>query len=429
LPGCTDEVADRLDQRIAGLERRVRPVRGPEPPPAPIDLGAARAELQAIWQDPCLAPLARFFPVPEPASPGELEQLFEQHLGDALTKAIGAKWSRFGERVFVIPPTLPGPLAPEAERALAPWSCGAEEAECSGHAGSYVARSEAAFDRAQHEHELWRKSTPGRDGGCRDLARGFDETPPLEAWGSCVIGNALWTHRYARRRYRVPERGWLVLRGRRGHYSFADEIHAYDLETGSAYVARSSSALVLDATEVDQDAVDRKRELEVLAGTVVTDQVRELAFALVTLPAVLPIRTEPSTVLVPPSLGLALGQPAPKSEAPAERGPLEFQTSAQTEIAFSLVAAGKMLAEGEFTWPDSWRAAENHADGLLIVLEAGLERRCPPAPLPRGTALGAIGAVSPIDADPGRQEDIFRQLARALEGFVPACADSRRERR
>jgi hypothetical protein len=424
LPGCTPDVAARLDRRITLLDARVRRRQRPEPAP-PIALEAARAELRAIWQDPCLSALARFFAAPEPASRGELDQLFGQRLGDALRSASGARWSKFGERVFVVPPLLPAPLGPEAERAIAPWLCAPDEAACGSRAASYVARAEASFDLAQRERELFNAARPGRDGGCRDLPAGFDEDPPLERWASCVIQGAPWTHRYARRRYRAPERGWLALRGRRGHYEFADEIRVYDLETGSAYAASSTSELVLDGTEVDHDAADRRRKLDVFAGTVVADQVRELAFVLVTLPAVLPARTNATMLLVPPQLGAALSRPEPRGSVPPSLGPSEYGSSNQTEIAFSLVGA-EPLARGNFTWPDSWKAAEDHADRLIEVLEAGLQRGCPPAPLPRGIALGANGAVSPIDADPALEAEVFQKLAQALEAQEPCNVHTRR---
>lgn len=54
------------------------------------------------------------------------------------------------------------------------------------------------------------------------------------------------TYRYARTiELRAPSHGWFILRGRRGHYRFSDEVRAYDLATGAAYVARSEAALAL----------------------------------------------------------------------------------------------------------------------------------------------------------------------------------------
>ena len=57
-------------------------------------------------------------------------------------------------------------------------------------------------------------------------------------------------------------RGWLVIRGRRGHYDFCDELHAYDLDSGSMVPADSiemahpvPSGSRVDATTDQLDSV------------------------------------------------------------------------------------------------------------------------------------------------------------------------------
>jgi hypothetical protein len=425
LPGCTLELAKALDRRIVDLEARLL-----EEGKKPIALPAALAELGDIWKSPCLAHVARFFPAPQAASEDELRQLFNQQLRESLRGGLNAN-VRPGQVYMVVPPALPSPLDPAPRRSLEPWLCPPSETACGGRAASYIARAEASFDRAETEHRYFRESrTPGNDicNGAQDTRwyEGKIKPTAFEAWADCVIAESGWTHRYAGLRYRAPERGWLVLRGRRGHYSFADEVRAYDLETGAAYVARSESELVLEGIGVDHDAMDAQRKPEVFAARAVPDQVRELAFVLITLAAVTPARSELSLVPLPKGVPLALTPRPQWSDVPLPTGPVEWRSSAQTEIAFTLVDDGKVLAQGEFTWPDSWKAAQDHAGDLVNVLEAGLERGCAPVPLPRGIASGTPGRVSPIDADPNRQRDVFHELAQALEKLPSSlCATKR----
>ena len=423
LPGCTPELATTLRRRIFDLDSRATP----NPKSTPAELSFVKAELRDIYRSPCLAHVARFFDAPEVASDEELYQLFRQGLREALTAALAANTTA-GQAYLAIPPALPRPLDEAARRSLEPWLCAPSETACGNRAASYIARAEASFDRAEREQRYFRASrTAGNDicNGAQDATRWTTQVKPtpFESWANCAIAEAGWTHRYARLRYRAPERGWLVLRGRRGHYSFADEVRAYDLETGAAYVARSESDLVLADIGVDHDAVDAKRKPEVFAARAVSDQVRELAFVLITLAAVTPARSEVEVERIPQGVALTLTPRERWSAVPVPAGPVEWSSSAQTEIAFTLIEDGKVRSEGEFTWPDSWKAAEDHAGALIEVLEAGLERGCAPAALPRGIVFGTPGHVSPIDADPNRQRDMFHDLAQTLEKLPPSlCA-------
>jgi hypothetical protein len=412
-------VAEEVRQKVIAVEKR-HVLRGG----APLDVAAANAELATIWKSPCVAHLARFFRAPAATHPHELEVVLGG-MTTTLRAEIGATYVRDGVRSFVVP-SLPRPqLEADARARLQPWLCADGDARCGGRAASYITRAEASFDREESERELMRSSRLATD-ECKGVGEavggsGPTKPTPFEAWATCAIGAAPWTHRYAPLRYRAPERGWLVLRGRRGHYVFADEIRAYDLATGAAYVARSESELVLGES-VDFAAVDAKRKPEAITGTVVAEQVRELAFALVTQPAVSSARTKPRIEPIPEKIGLTLTPVEAQASVPLEVGPPSWWSSAQTSIAFALVVDGKTLARGDFMWPHSARATDRHAIALVDVLEAGLERGCAPARLPGGLGTGPIGGTSELDADPARQDATYRQLATALEGLrAKAC--------
>nr|WP_128798116.1 hypothetical protein [Corallococcus coralloides] len=58
-------------------------------------------------------------------------------------------------------------------------------------------------------------------------------------------GKAYFTSQLELGRIRAPMDGWLVIRGRRGHYSFCDQLDAFHLGTGTLYRSSSCSGLAL----------------------------------------------------------------------------------------------------------------------------------------------------------------------------------------
>ena len=417
LPGCTPDVARTLDHEITELWSGIA---RPSPPPLTVD--AARAELHVIWKNPCMALLARFIPAPEPATRADLEWLVKQDLLSALQSANGATPSESGERPFVIPPELPPPLAPDVRRALDPWLCNPDESACGARAASYIARAEAFFEEEEGCDFMLRASS-GDTCLNREVRDDEKDMTPFERWASCQVRRAPDTYRFPLLRYRAPERGWLVLRGRRDHHNFGDEIHAYDLASGSAYIARREGGpIFVEPNEDPAAAVARRRvEVEVVSGVAVADQIRELAFALVTLAAVGPARSYGRTVFVPSGVAPTLSGSGFRK---LSRG--RVITSHPSHFAFTLIDGGAVRAQGTATWPDSESAAPEYAGTLWRVLEAGIERSCPPAALPENTVAARADAVWWEDADPADRDRMFAELARVLETHVPpGCAASR----
>jgi hypothetical protein len=73
-----------------------------------------------------------------------------------------------------------------------------------------------------------------------------------------------------------------VIHGRRGHYDFCDEIRAYDLATGAAYLAKRCDGLIRLWTGegCDPDA----GRIQTQAGQVVRENLREAAWMLLLAP-------------------------------------------------------------------------------------------------------------------------------------------------
>ena len=76
-----------------------------------------------------------------------------------------------------------------------------------------------------------------------------------------------------------------MIRGRRGHYEFCDELGVYDLETGAAYLAKSCSALHLrPGGRVNFEATNAARKAVVEAGRVNVANLREAVWMILLAP-------------------------------------------------------------------------------------------------------------------------------------------------
>jgi hypothetical protein len=415
VPGCSEAAASALREEVKRIDADMAAL-DDGADPAPL-----RARIGAVWQAPCMAHFARLFtPPPTTLSAKELKALWRPHLERALRASVGGVYVRDGKRYIFAPPVpVPG-LPPATAKALAPWLCAASDAS-GARADGYVHRAELAFaSRALIEASHAGRNRGEEDDACADPLeywRGDPKPTLFEAWAVCELGRARYDVHYPRVRWRAPEKGWLVLRGRRGHYSFADEIRAYDLATGAAYVVSSASAVVLDGPGVNFAATDGQRQLDAFTGTVAPDQARELAFALVTLDAPQESRDESTPLRVPDAVPFTL---SPEGVSLDQGNQHNWATSAQSRLDFELVDGGQVLAEGSLTFPDAWRRSESYANDLLAVLEAGLARGCAPARLPK-LARG-LAPVSALDADASRQSTVADDLDAALRALAKnAC--------
>ncbi len=412
LPGCNQELAALVRKQIEKLQPR------------------SVVDLKEVWRNPCVAHFVRFFPLPMGLSPPELKQLWANGLRDCLEASVGG-FEGLGRRSFAVPPEPRPSLDDEERLALGRWLCQHGEPECD-RSLSYRRRAEASFARsAQNSRDVVQtleRLSSERD-PCAHARDEFADPKPtmFEAWVSCTIRGAPRVGRYARVRLRGPERGWLVLRGRRGHYSFADGLYAYDLATGAAYVVQSESGLVFDSTGgVDFSKTDARRRVKAFAGSVVRDQARELAFVPVTASAVKPVRMEPYAADVPKHIDLELSS-VPSARLLTARPPPRSQLSGQTRIAFSLWDGGTVLASGHFAWAaSSDRALDRHAEELTKVLEAGFAPGCVPARTPSALLLRFRDgdSTSTIDAEPLRQEAVYRHLSEVFDRLAsetPTC--------
>jgi hypothetical protein len=428
IAGCTTENLAELRTRLETFEKRLRSSKETDKPATLV------ADVREAWQHPCLSHFARVFQAPPPstAQPRFVE-LWTRGVGAALRSMAGAVYKRNGKNYIIAPPEELAPVSAKDRAALAQWLCRDPTIACSP-AGSYVERAHDAFDQDEELAHRWNGMLVGGEGhdrlpnsflatrlGCDEYKQNDAEKAaetPFETFEKCVASSSPRTWRYPHATtMRSRDQGWLVLRGRRGHYEFSDELGIFDLATGAAYFARSSSALVLSGVGVDFDAVDKQRKPQILAGNVAADQVREIAFLLATAPLLRSQRSNAEIVPLPEKLEVTLSKNH-DAKHPFEVGEMGWSTSAQTQIAWQLVDGTTTIAKGDLTWPSSSRAWETHAAQLVRVMEAGFVEGCTRARLPTGITRGPAGAVHPIDADPKAQADVFTTLGKQLEALV-----------
>lgn len=432
LPGCTDEGVTGLLQSVEAIDEMIRLPRESRP-----GVEAVTRALDVAWVHPCLSHLARVDDPPWRASSlsyDALVILWARGLRGAMTALAGSLYLRDGRRFYLVPPKEAAPVAladlgAKERDAVRAFLCSAPDAGC-GHAGALIARAERALDR-EEALATNRLRSPLGSPAAACVVSPIEKTAPgdttaFERFAACATAAVPRTWRYPRPlRLRVRPRGWLVLRGRRGHYAFTDAVSAFDLATGAAYVARSSGDLVLAGSD-DPSSVDARRRFETRVGTVSADHARELAFVLATAPLLRPARSEVQLFPVPPDLDVTFSESRPLPRLPSSD--MGWTSSAHTTLAWSILDEGAVVGEGELLWPWSTNTAETYAGDLVRVLEAGLEPGCAPAPLPRGVARGPHGAVHPVDASAAAQDDVFGRLAGALERLAPAICPKREPR-
>lgn len=226
----------------------------------------------------------------------------------------------------------------------------------------------------------------------------------LRRWLACVDEARETRAALPLGRFRAPVTGWIVTRSHRGARAFCDELRAYDLATGAAYVASSCGREVLteDGSHRDRDATDRTRRLSFTAGQVPLDALREAALiAMVASWSEEALADEVTTELLPANV------------------PLEWDDDGITMRGIS--RCGGPLPTWE--WVDGSRtiargtsdgAVSEYADELWEATDARLAPGCPLAALP------VIVTPPPRPGTPGW---IFDDLAIALSAHArSSCA-------
>jgi hypothetical protein len=337
-----------------------------------------------------------------------------------------------GTRV-VLPPDWPPVLHPPRR-----LICATNEAGCGAATAQWVSRANDAFAMLQRnrEHEEAESNagdvSASTDAGvatprshledvgperapCDDkVTADGDAASKYHAWRKCLENMRPRAALLPLAQYRVPLDGWFVFRGRRGHYDFCDEIRAYDLATGAAYVGQSCSALALrEGGSVDHDKTEGARRLKVVVGHVSVDKLREAAWMTIFANEIVDgVQASAWTVALPPSLDAVW--PASRDDEETELGSHTWSSSAQTQLAWWWHGPEGLRASGSLTWPNSSSAGEEHALEVLRAAEASIVEGCPPAQFPDQLFVGGTPGVSRLDAKQGSLDATEARLVKAL---------------
>jgi hypothetical protein len=428
IPGSEPERQARseleaLDRRIDALPAAGKPVEALE-------------ALDRLLSGPCFALAQGEGPSPDPEDGLALRDFWERG---------GAWWVghhlEFGaphgedkrEPVAVSNPSVRKTLTLETDPAhpLAGLLCPVANERCGFETRGFVLRAARAF-QLHAQARLLSSLNPSSGAlpetmhSCEKRALAEQPERRFESWRSCIKRIDIPTTALPLGQFKLPRSGWFILRGRRGHHAFCDEIRAYDLGTGSAFVAASCSGLALRVGgSVDHVQTDAQRQVRHQTGRLPLEALREAALMIL-------LSAEAQHDVV--GVDGAVGYPVPDGvelrlpEAGAfELGTRTISTSsAQTVIAWSYTSAGRAVAGGELTWPeDDNDAAKDHAVRLIQIAEAGFDEGCTRAAVPRQLHLGSgAPSVSALDASPQNLKQMQEQLRVELSALKTArCRD------
>jgi hypothetical protein len=390
IPGSTEhqsatEALSRIDLKIAAL--------GITSDPKPIE-----EEVREALRLPCLALAESDAPAFDADSGYALKTWWKDggqwwlshYLNELITPRTDATFP-----TVVLAPSIRTTLTLETrpDFALRDILCSIADKKCALETRGWRLRAEQSmrsFSELQHAVRL--NGDPNK-AAAPSLETCIAQAPvgPREArydqWRACLSSVKARVSLLPQGDIKSPTQGWLVLQGRRGHYQFCDELRAYDLETGSAYIAQSCSGLALQSDgSVNGTKTNAGRKVKAQVGTLPLDALREAAWMML---LTAEVQNDVTT-----AWGYALPEGVePMSKDRALRGGFHFaMNSGQTTLAWAYAPNGAKVLEGTLTWPANENSAgEAHAVSLLQIAEAALTSKCPSARIP--AALTFKGAT------------------------------------
>jgi hypothetical protein len=405
-------LAKAADVRIDEFEKRLKAMK---PGDDPAD---AQRDLETLLASPCLQLAASDKPSGKPDSALALQRWWEDGGGWWVRHHLQLKTPHGPNQapMGVVSPTIRTTLTLETRpgHPLRSIMCSVHDSPCGGETAGWHMRATQFFaDFAEKQRGAWLNGDQKSDAP-KSLHRCDTDVlraPAAErygAWRRCLRESRAYGAQFPIGNTRAPTSGWLLLRGRRGHYSFCDGVRAYDLATGSAYIAESCSGLALNHNgSVNGRATDAGRKDQVRAGTLPLDALREAAWMLL-------LASE-----VQSDVTTSWGTYIPKGVEPRDPNTYVFGlgmshsfSSGQTTLGFSAMLDAGPPVTGSLTWPEDMNhPGYQHAARLLHVAEAGLVPGCPSAAPPKTLDFGASkSAVSGLDADPAALKKVHQEL-------------------
>lgn len=374
LYGCSSDQRAARRAEIESLADRVRRFT--------VDPTVTLAELQILLAKPCLRQAALAVPLPATTTRAALALVDQRGFFASLALVPEYTW-RERRAHIALPPEIPPALTEPVRKHLERWICSDAQAKteeaCLQGAAYQEKITAAAVELEQRSMQLLQVQTVTAGlyilpAATCDGSAGYDQPPStFQAWLTCVAVRAPRALHYSPDvTLRAPERGWVLLRGRRGHYQYTDEQHAYDLATGAAYITRRHGILF--------GATDTRVESRV--GRVPVHALRQLAFALISRPALVELRRVPYFARLPDAF-LPSVSDAPLADIPVDLRRVPRDGQSRIETVYFDGATRELSA---LTTPMA-----TDLDGILLALLGAMEQNfaagCAPARLPSAAQL------------------------------------------
>jgi hypothetical protein len=416
--------ATRSGDALAALDQRIRTLKSDG------DLRQAVADLRSLLGSRCFQLAAEQGPPPEFEHPLSLHTWWEAGGQAWLTSYVDRP--RLG-RVDDLREHVVFPPSPRAVLALdtapgpnpAPLLCRLADENCGRETQGWAERARDAFaatvvQNRVREEDAFPVNSLALATRCEAEVRGDGTAPDYGKWMECLAEHRVSGWALPLGHFRAPDHGWLVIRGRRGHYEFCDELGVYDVATGAAYLAKSCSGLHLRPDgSVNFEATNATRKATVEAGRVNVPNLREAVWMILLAPRAEMVFLSADYFPIP----RGMVPTAPNSDAGGRTFGSISWNSGQTQLSWSwLTADGQALASGSLTWPSSYSAPEAHAAHLLRIAELGLSSECPPAKLPAFEPGAPRSGVSGIDARPQESAGLQGDLAAGLRQYASSTA-------
>lgn len=374
------------------------------------DADAVKAVWGRVKADACLR--FAFSETPRAPSPGAIDMA---HFADWWERG-GFFWLETAVAIARAPTVVPPDVRPaldfEAHPGLRRLVCEASSpGTCGRDTAGWALRFEAALGDSTDAHAVAEKA-------CADGVKASGARMAWSEWRACLESKRGRGPLLPLEQLSAPSDGWVVLRGRRGHYGFCDEVRVYALGTGDAWVAQSCSGLMLRQDgSVDGAGTDARRRATVQTGTMPVGALREAMW----------------TTLLAPHLGDAAlaaswSVPPPKGLKPEVLGDRYligvdsfWMSSSQTTLTWTWQGPEGVRDAGTLVWPNSASLVGSRAALLWRAAEASFVAGCTASTLPAQLIARDSPGVSGVDASPESVDAAQRQLISALYASDSRC--------
>jgi hypothetical protein len=416
----------QLDQRIDAL--------GDADSPA-----AAIRGLHDLLKTECFLPAVEALRLPEPDTALSLKEWWTTGGGrNWLASFLDAPLMGRAEHLLphvVVPADARTTLDLDSHRShpLRPLLCGLRDVACGADTSGWSMRADAAFEAARLADSKGRVTRRDDDESDADaVARACaGQISSSEAgrgyglWRACIEKARPRRVALPLGRFKAPRTGWVIITGRRGHYSFCHTARAYDLATGAAYIHDTCANLALKVGgHVDAEATNAALVARIETGTLPVDNLREAVWMMLLRGQAEKRQLRPEYYPIP--AGLIPQATVPTDQDEVGTGGFWMHTG-QTSLTWRWVRPGSPAMVGTVTWPNSYDAAENHAASLLDIAEQGLVRRCLDERVPDALAFTSAADRHLDEVEPDDLREHEREAMRAIGKWraLPACRPRR----